>query len=147
MRMAVVPIDFKESPEGLRPVDAHLYALTVKYCKTALAEQPTLEQLRKTWVIVEYQDGVISGVTGIFAYGGNVPDIPIFRVTGPNAKRATKMAQERLNAFFADQGMRGRSVFLYISESEAPEQRCEAWDQSLKDVGAVSAQRFAITVR
>lgn len=147
MRMGVVPIDYRDSPNGLIPIDAHLYTLVVEYCKTALAEQPKIEDLRKTWAVVEYEGEKIVSVTGLAAWGGDVPDLPIFRVTGDNAKRATKMLYDRINSFFADRGARGRQVFLYISNSETPEQRCEAWDASLEDVGAVPAQRFAVTVR
>jgi hypothetical protein len=147
MRMGVVPLDFRESLNGIVPVDEHLYTLVTEYCKTALAEQPKLEELRKTWAVVEYEGETIVGVTGLAAWGGDIPDHPLFRVTGPNAKRATKMLQERINGFHADRGARGRHVFLYISDSETPEQRCEAYEQSLKDAGAVPAQRYAVTIR
>ena len=147
MRMGVVPIDFRNSQNGLVPVDAHLYTLVVEYCKIALAEQPVIEELAKTWAVVEYEGENIVSVTGIGAWGGDVPDHPIWRVTGPNAKRATKMLQERINGFHADRGARGRSVFIYISEKETPEQRCPDWEDSLKDVGAVPAQRMAVTIR
>jgi hypothetical protein len=119
----------------------------VEYCKTALAEQPKIDELAKTWAVVEYEGEKIVSVTGLAAWGGDVPDLPIFRVTGENAKRATKMLYDRINSFFADRGARGRQVFLYISNSETPEQRCEAWEASLEDVGAVPAQRFAVTIR
>jgi hypothetical protein len=147
MRMGVVPIDFRNSSNGIVPVDGHLYTLVVEYCKTALAEQPKIDELAKTWAVVEYEGEKIVSVTGLAAWGGDVPDLPIFRVTGENAKRATKMLYDRINSFFADRGARGRQVFLYISNSETPEQRCEAWEASLEDVGAVPAQRFAVTIR
>jgi hypothetical protein len=147
MRMGVVPIDFRNSSNGIVPVDGHLYTLVVEYCKTALAEQPKIDELNKTWAVVEYEGEKIVSVTGLAAWGGDVPDLPIFRVTGENAKRATKMLYDRINSFFADRGARGRQVFLYISDKEMPEQRCEAWESSLEDVGAVPAQRFAVTIR
>lgn len=147
MRMGVVPIDFRNSSNGIVPVDVHLYTLVVEYCTTALAEQPKIEELAKTWAVVEYEGEQVASVTGLAAWGGDVPDIPIFRVTGENAVRATKMLYDRLNAFFADRGARGRQVFLYISEKETPEQRCESWESSLEDVGAVPAQRMAVTIR
>ena len=147
MRMGVVPIDFRESSNGLVPVDAELFTLVTEYCKSALAEQPELTMLRKTWAVVEYEGDKIVSVTGLAAWGGDVPDHPLWRVTGPNAKRATKMLQERINGFHADRGARGRHVFIYISEKEQPEQRCPDWEQSLRDVGAVPAQRFAVTIR
>lgn len=146
MRMGVVPIDFRNSSNGLVPVDGHLYTLVVEYCKKALAEQPKIDELNKTWAVVEYEGEKIASVTGLAAWGGDVPDLPIFRVTGENAKRATKMLYDRINSFFADRGGRGKQVFLYISDKETPEQRCEAWDSSLEDVGAVPAQRYAVTI-
>jgi hypothetical protein len=145
--MGVVPLDFRNSPNGIVPVDGHLYTLVMEYCKTALAEQPKIDELNKTWAVVEYKGENIVSVNGLAAWGGDVPDIPIFRVTGDNAKRATKMLYDRINSFFADRGARGRQVFIWISEKETPEQRCEAWESSLKDVGAVPAQRFAVTVK
>lgn len=145
--MGVVPIDFRASHNGPVPVDAHLYTLVMEYCKFALAEQPVIEELAKTWAVVEYEDEKIVSVTGLAAWGGDVPDIPIFRVTGENAVRATKMLYDRMNAFFADRGARGRHVFLYISEKEKPEQRCEAWESSLQELGAISAERFAVVIR
>jgi hypothetical protein len=147
MRMGVVPIDFRASQNGPVPVDGHLYTLVMDYCKTALAEQPRIEELAKTWAVVEYEEENIVSVTGLAAWGGDVLDIPIFRVTGENAQRATKMLYDRLNSFFADRGARGRQVFLFISEKEKPDQRCPDWDESLKDVGAAPAQRMAVTIR
>src|SRR5580765_1332236 len=135
MRMGVVPIDFRNSENGIVPVDGNLYTLVMDYCKNALAEQPKIEELAKTWAVVEYEDENIVSVTGLAAWGGDVPDHPLWRVTGPNAKRATKMLQERINGFHADRGARGRHVFIYISDSEHPEQRCPDFEQSLKDAG------------
>ncbi|HVI40014.1 MAG TPA: hypothetical protein VM577_05085 [Anaerovoracaceae bacterium] len=147
MRMGVVPLDFRQTANGLVPVDGALFTLVTEYCQLNLAKQPELSELAKTWAVVEYEGENIVSVTGLASYGGNIPDIPVFRVTGPNAQRATKMLYDRLNGFFADNGMRGKQVFLFISDKEKPEQRCEAWDSSLEDVGAVPAQRYAVTVR
>ena len=147
MKMAIVPLDFRESENGIVPVDSHLFTLVTEYCKTALAEQPKLDQLRKTWAVVEFDGEQMVAIHGIAAYAGNVPDVPLFRVTGEKAQRATKMLYDRLNGFFADQGMRGRQVFLYLNEKETEEQRCPQWSESLKDVGAIPAMRLAVTVR
>ena len=147
-RMGVVPLDFQRDENGkLVAKDSVLYQLVLDYCALALAEQPELEKLAKTWAVVEFEGDEIVNVTGLASYAGNVPDVSIFRVTGDNAKRATQMLYDRLNAFFADIGMRGHQVFLFLNEKESPEQRCEAWEQSLKDVGAVPAHRLAVTVR
>jgi hypothetical protein len=147
MRMGVVPIDFRQTNNGLVPVDSELFTLVTEYCKSALSQQPNLLELTKTWAVVEYEGDTILAVTGLAAWGGDIPDLPVWRVTGPNAQRATKMLYDRINGFFADRGGRGRQVFIYISDKETPEQRCEDWEESLKSVGAVPAERFAVTVR
>jgi hypothetical protein len=147
--MGIVPLDFKRSADGngLTPVDPQLFTLVTEYAKASLAEQPEFDRYAKTWAAVEFDGDVIATVVGLACYAGNVPDIPVFRVTGDNAKRATQMLYDRLNGFFADNGMRGHQVFLYLSEKESPEQHCPAWEESLNDVGAVPAQRMAVTVR
>jgi len=146
-RLSVVPIDFVRCAEGSKPADQNLFDMVIAYCKENLREQPKLTDLAKTWAVVEFDGDSIVAVHGVAAYGGNVPDIPVFRVTGENAKRATQMLYDRMNGFFADNGMRGKQVFLYISDKEKPEQRCPAWEESIKDVGAIPAERFAVAVR
>jgi hypothetical protein len=147
-RMGVVPIDFRRADSGaLVPVDAQLFALVTEYCQFELSEQPDLDKLVKTWAVVEFDEDRLVAVHGVAAYAGNVPDVPLFRVTGDNAKRATQMLYDRMNGFFADNGLRGKQVFLFLNEKETPEQRCPAYEESLKEVGAVPAQRLAVTVR
>lgn len=145
--MNVVPVDFKNSPNGIVPVDAALYSRVIQYCQENLAEPPDMKTLAKTWAVVESGDNdeivAVHGVTGTV----NRPDIPVFRVTGENSKRATQMLYDRLNSYFADLGWRGHEVFIFISEKEKPEQRCAAWGESLNDIGAVPAERFAVTIR
>jgi hypothetical protein len=146
--MAVVPLDFTKNDAGvIIPKDNHLFTLVTEYCQKNLSEQPSLKDLAKTWAVVEFDGEQMVSVAGLAAYGGNVPDVPLFRVTGDNAKRATQMLYDRMNGFFADNGMRGKQVFLFINDKETPEQRCEAWEESLTQVGAVPAQRYAVTVR
>ena len=147
MRMGIVPIDFRQTINGLVPVDAELFTLVTEYCKASLSQQPNLLELTKTWAVVEYEGEKISAVTGLAAWGGDVPDLPVWRVTGPNAQRATKMLYDRINGFFADRGARGRQVFVFVSDKETPEQRCEDWEESLNSVGAVPAERFSVTIK
>jgi hypothetical protein len=148
MRLGVVPLDLRKNDEGVTvPVDNVLFTLVTEYCQANLAVQPKLTELAKTWAVVEYDGDKIVSVTGLAAYGGSVPDIPVFRVTGENAKRATKMLYDRMNGFFADNGMLGKFVFIFISEKETPEQRCEDWEDSLRAVGAIPAQRFAVVIK
>lgn len=143
----VVPIDWRAGAEDILPVDPYIYQAVTNYCNENLAQPPDLKHLKKVWSAIEFgpKDEILNvhGVTGYLMR----PDIPLFRVTGPYSQRATKMLQGRLNSHFSDMGWRGGEVLLFINEKEAPEQRCEKWDESLTSVGAVPAQRFVVTVR
>jgi hypothetical protein len=147
MRINVFPIDFMGQPPLWEPRDRRLHDLAIAYCQTELAEEINLTQLAKVWVATECNDNdkpeAVCGITGYVLR----PDIPIFRVSGEHANRATKMLNDRLQAHFADQGWRGGEVFLHISSKERPEQRCENWQQSLKQAGAEPADRYKVRVR
>lgn len=143
----VVPIDWKVGVSDIEPVDAAIYEAVIAYCGAELEKMPDLKQFKKAWAAIEFgpNDEILKvhGVTGYLMR----PDVPLFRVTGEVAQRATKMLCDRLNAHFADMGWRGAEVLLYLNEKESPEQRCEKWDESLTSVGAVPAMRFAVKVR
>lgn len=146
-RLITVPIDFKNSINGIVPVDPTLYSRAIQYCADQLSNPPDLKTMAKTWVVVEPgEKQEIIEVHGITGYCMR-PDIPFFRATGNNPKRVTHMLHERLNSHFSDSGWRGHDVFLYISNSEKPEQRCGLWQDSLINVGAVPAERYAVTIR
>jgi hypothetical protein len=139
LRIQVRPLDFDAE---LNPKDTWLFGLAAEYCKMQLAEPVDLKKPAKIWIVLDEQDQVI-GISGYVLKA----DIPIFRVTGDNSRRATKALYERMNSFFADNGMVGQEVFLHVSSKERPEQRCPAWKSSLKAVGAIKADRFILVVR
>lgn len=144
MRIFVRPLDF-EAKEGftlLQPRDGWLFDRAQDYCEKYLNAPVDFRKLAKVWVVLDEADEVI-GISGYVVKA----DIPVFRVTGENAVRATKALYDRINSFFADQGMTGQEVFLHISSKETPEQRCPAWEDSLQSVNAVPAERFSLTVR
>lgn len=151
MRIDVFPIDFMGAPPLYEPKDRALFDAAISYCERELAETPDFVRLNKIWVAVGnpvFEDGkFVSGeICGISGYVLK-PDIPIFRVSGDNAARATKMLTDRYHAFFADQGLRGQEVFIHLSGKETPAQRCQKWTESLKATAAVPADRYAVTVR
>jgi len=147
MRIQVFPIDFMGQQPLLEPVNRKLHDMAVDYCKENLSDKVNLAKLNKVWVAATVDPaGNPLEITGITGWVYKV-DIPVFRVTGDNAVRSTKMLEERLHAYFADQGMIGHEVFIHISSKETPEQRCPNWEESLFDASATPADRFAITVR
>lgn len=147
MRIRVFPIDFLGQWPLLEPKDRNLHDLAVEYCARELSEELNFAKLNKVWVTaVVDENGKPIEVTGITGYVLKA-DIPVFRVSGNNAVRSTKMLEDRLHAYFADQGMLGQEVFLHISSKETPEQRCPNWEQSLIDAGATPADRLSVIVR
>ena len=147
MRIEVYPLDFQGQGALLEPVDRKLHDLAVEYCARELegGDQLNLARFAKVWVAVEIENGEYQAVHGITGYMMRI-DLPVFRVSGVNAVRATKMLADRLHAYFQDQGARGHELFIHISSKERPEQRCTRWQESLAAEGAVPADRLAIKI-
>lgn len=129
----------------LQPKDQALHDLAVDYCKRELAEEINVARLQKCWVAVEMDGEKYKAIHGICGYVLKI-DIPVFRVSGGHAVAATKLLVDRMRAFFQDNGARGSEAFIHISSKETPEQRCHRWDESLRAVGAVPADRFSVKI-
>lgn len=119
-------------------MDDELHAAAVEFCKNNLAEKFDPRGYTKLWVA--RSEGRVLGVTGIKSCW----DIPVFRSI--DQKASFKMA-DRLNSYFADQGFRGQDVFLFLSQSEKPEQQCPDRARILATVGARSAERFLVACK
>lgn len=148
MRIEVIPIDFLGQQGALlEPKDHVLHDLAVEYCSKELqgGDQINLARFAKVWVACVMEGKTPVEVVGITGYVTRI-DLPVFRVSGSNAVRATKMLADRLHAFFQDQGCRGQELFIHISSKETPEQRCEKWQESLAAEGAVPADRLTIVI-
>lgn len=147
MRVEVIPIDFLGQGALLEPADQKLHDLAVEYCRRELQDGDTLNlaKFTKCWVVVEVENGEYGSVVGISGFVWRL-DIPVFRVSGENAVRATQKLTSRLRNYFQDIGARGQEAFLHISSKEKPEQRCQKWDESLTAVGAVPADRFSVKI-
>lgn len=147
MRIQVFPIELMGQAPLFEPKDRKLHDLAVEYCARELSEPVNFSQLWRVWVsaVVDAEGKPIevTGITGAVYR----PDITLFRVSGKNAKRSTKMLEERLHAFLADQGLRGAEVFIHISSKETPEQRCPNWEDSLLSAKANPADRYSVIVR
>lgn len=142
MRVEVIPLDFMGQGALLEPADQKLHDLAVDYCARELqgGKDLNLARFNKVWVALA--DGEVIGITG-FVWR---IDLPIFRVSGDNAARATKMLTDRVRSYFQDQGCRGQELFLHISGKETPEQRCPKWEESLAAAPAVPADRYSVKI-
>lgn len=147
MRIEIIPLDFVGQGAFLEPADPKLHDMAVDYCRRELqgGDQVNLAKFQKVWLAVEMEDAEYKEILGITGYVWRI-DLPIFRVSGANAVRATKMLADRLHAFFQDQGARGHDLFIHISSKETPEQRCTRWEESLGAEGARPADRLLITI-
>lgn len=140
----MLPIDWKESQNGLVPVDPHLYSMAMEYCGRELAAMPELRDYRKVWVSVKLgEDGKPLEATGIQALQ-HVIDLPISRYSD---SKAAKLLSERVDSYCADNGLRGTSVFVYMNSKEQPEQRCNHADDWLRVWKAEPADRYVVKVR
>jgi hypothetical protein len=147
MRIEVIPLDFIGQGALLEPADPKLHDMAVDYCRRELqdGDKINLSKFQKVWVAVVMEEGEFREIVGVTAYQLRI-DLPVFRVNGPNAVRATKMLTDRLHAFFQDQGARGHDLFIHISSKETPEQRCANWTESLASQDARPADRFLIKI-
>jgi len=137
--ISVIPLDFLGQGALLEPADRKLHDAAVEYALRELAKGKELDFSKFAKVWIGLKDGEVFGLSGYVLK----PDIPLLRATDADVLRALA---SRMNDFFADNGARGKEVFLYIGD-EKPEQRCPEWKQVLKEWSAKSAQRFSVEVR
>jgi hypothetical protein len=134
----VIPWDLRWHGNVLFPADDELHEKAIEFCRKNLAEQLDPRQMAKLWVA--RREGRVLGVTGVRQQW----DIPLFRSIDEGASRA--MAG-RLNGYFADLGIRGQSVLLFLSDSEKPEQRCPNREAILSEWKAAPAERYVVQCR
>ena len=138
----VLPIDFMGQPPLLEPVDQSLHDMAVDYCQRELqgGSEINFAKFTKVWVVREDEE-----IVGIAGFVWRL-DVPVFRVTGKHADRATAALVDRIRGHFQDIGARGMEAFVHISSKERPEQRCDKWQESLSRIGAVPADRFTVKI-
>lgn len=101
----VTPWDFTWHGSDLLPTDEALNRKAVSFCRHFLTGHLDPRFFYMLWVA--HEDGRVVGVTGV----QHLWDIAVFRTTDERASDAMAI---RLNAYFADQGMRGHTVFLSL---------------------------------
>jgi hypothetical protein len=146
-KIVVLPIDFLGQGALLEPADQKLHDMAVEYVSRELehGKDLNLSKFLKCWVEVVMDGSEYKEVTGFTGVVWRI-DVPVFRVTGTNPDRCTMLLVNRLRSWLEDNGGRNTEVFLHISSKETPEQRCAKWEESLKAVGAVPADRFSVKV-
>lgn len=143
MKLRAVPIDMQVVSGVVLPNEPKIFEAAQNFCSAELVERPNLGTYNKSWLVVEVSDA--GDIVRPLAIGGYqvVYDTPLFRSIDP---RATVVLAKRMNDFFADQGFRGRDVFLHVSEAESPEQKCPQYEDTLKAFGARPAERYIVRI-
>jgi len=127
----------------ITPKFPELHDLAVDFCQRELTEDVNLSQYSKVFIAAETENDRPVSVEGVTGYVMR-PDISLFRAI---SARATAKLHHRWHTFFADSGILGQEVLLYLSSKETPEQRCASWEEQLKAAQAIPADRFLIKVR
>jgi len=144
LKVNAFPLDFYQQGPAFFPVDRELFQLAAAFCEKYLVNHPRLCDYKRVWVAARTDAaGKPTDVRGIMAVDLRV-DIPLIRFL--DAKAAKKLI-ERVNANLADQGLRGREVFIYKAEKEAVGEECPHWQEWLKILGAEPAERWKAQVK
>lgn len=143
MRHEVFSLDFRREGAISYPANPELHRLVVQYAAKNLAAMPPLADFMKVWVACETDDsGTPIAVEGLL-WSAQVIDFPGFRYRTPWAAKALI---DRARSFLDDNGARGSDVFVHVSSTEGPEQKCEQWQDWINYTGAVPADRYRIRV-
>lgn len=143
MRHEVFSLDFRREGAISYPADPALHLLVVQWAKNNLSEMPPFADFMKVWVACQTDDaGKAVAVEGVL-WSAQCIDFPGFRYKTPWAAKALI---DRARSFLDDNGARGSDVFVHVSSTEGPEQKCSAWQDWITYTGAVPADRFKIRV-
>jgi hypothetical protein len=127
------------------PVCKKEFELATKYIHEELAGQIYLSDFEKSFAVIEYDGENPVACHGV-SVGGWKWDIPVFRVSGEKAKRATKLLFDRWQSALSDSGLRGKSVSIYIKTDDSPLAMCPNWEQSIRELDCRPSHRFDVKV-
>jgi hypothetical protein len=150
VKIDLVPIDYRRVDENnVVPSDPLAFEMALHFAEKELAAPFNLDNVGKTWMVAKLDaDGTPREAIGLVAINElKVYDVPVYRVVGPHAMQAHKRIADRLNAFFADRGYRGRDVMIFFPSDNAPEQRCANWEHAMQLFGAFPADRYLVKIR
>lgn len=145
MKVQVFHLFFKDSENGLVPVDPILFTMARDYAEKNLAEPVDFTDYKETWIACEVDDlGTPTRALGVLCMVLRA-DFPVFRFTDSAA--VVKMVQ-RANDFLHDvYNARGAEALIYIRADESPAQRCENREEWMQAYGLKPADRWVYTVR
>jgi hypothetical protein len=124
--------------------DRELHRLAVKFAESDLSAIPDYSSFARVWAAVEF-DGDEKAIAIHGALGFTMrPDFTLARFKN---KQALVTLYNRANAYLADNGCRGSEGLVYISSTEASEQKCPQQAESLAALAARPADRFLIKIR
>jgi hypothetical protein len=138
-----IPLDFHRAPGYAMPTDRELHRQAVQWAEKNLSSEPNFSEYQKIWLACEMEDEKVKEIHGALGFTMR-PDLTLARFLN---RQAFASLYHRASAFFADNGARGNDVLLYVSSTEAPEQKCPQQLESLAAVGARPADRWLIKIR
>jgi hypothetical protein len=141
--MRAIPLDFDRAAGYAMPKDRALHKLAVQFAEKECVSIPNFSEFHKVWAICEMEDESILSVQGLLGFCFR-PDFSLNRFLSPDA---IVVGYERANAFLGDQGARGQEVTVYMSSTEAPEQKCPNGLKTILSLGARPADRWVLRVK
>jgi hypothetical protein len=144
MILRAVSLDFDRAAGYSMPRDRELHRLAVKFAETDLSAIPDYSSYTRVWAAVEFgADEKPVSIQGALGFTMR-PDFTLCRFKN---KHALVTLYNRANAYLADNGCRGSEGLIYISSTEAEEQKCPQQKESLAALGAKPADRWLVKIR
>lgn len=144
MSVKVFPLDFLGKDALLQPKWPKLHDLAIDFCARELVEEVNLAQFQKVFIAAEVdaqdEPQIVKGISGFLWR----PDIALFRAT---CASATTKLHHRWHTHFADNGLMGNQVLIYLNGKETSEQRCANWNNEMMSAEAIPADRYLVKVR
>lgn len=148
MNLRMTPIDLNK--QTLEPLDPRLHAAMQTYAEKELGGRLNVAYYQRVHCVeaVKEDDPEYHEVIGITAIR-TTADIQVFHVTPPTSDReglklamqARDMMVYRLASYFADNGLRGAKVLIYVSEKSEP-----LWKRFFQRRNIQSARRYEIVI-
>lgn len=143
-QLRAIALDFNRAGGYAMPADRALHQLAIEFAKKNLAAIPDYSSFARVWVAAEVSaDEKPIAIEGALGFTMR-PDFTLARFKN---KQALVTLYHRANSYLADNGCRDSEGLVYVSSTEAPEQRCPQQQESLAALGAVPGDRYLIKIR
>ena len=143
-QLRAIALDFNRAAGYAMPCDRALHQMAVEFAQKDLAAIPDYSGYTRVWVAAEVgEDEKPIAIEGALGFTMR-PDFTLCRFKN---KQALVTLYRRANAYLADNGCRGSEALVYVSSTEAPEQKCPQQKESLAALGALPADRYLVKIR